>query len=256
MKKFNMFKKIVHDDDQMDIRRLVNNSAPFAVCEAFRTLYTNVLYLPINNKCKKIALTSAVSGEGKTFVSLNLCMTIAQNSAEYKVLLIDADMRQPRVANLLGDKDVTSHGLSEFLAGIDEKPNIKKTDIPNFDVITAGGESVNPGALIRSSKMRDLITLCEQDYDYVIIDTPPVGIVSDATLLCDYVDGYILSTRADYSDIKSISEAVDALQHVGATVFGTVLCNVKFKTGRHGRYGKYKYGKYGKYGDSNSDSAS
>ena len=253
MMRFNLFKKIVHDDDQMDIRRLINKEAPFAVCEAFRTLYTNVLYLPIESKCKKIAFTSALSGEGKTFVSINLCMTIAQNSSELKVLLIDADMRQPRVANLLGDKDVTSHGLSEFLAGIDEEPNIKHTEIPNFDVITSGGESVNPGALIRSSRMSKLISKCEGEYDYIIIDTPPVGIVSDATLLCDFVDGYILSTRADYSDVRSISDAVDALNHVGATIFGTVICNVKFKSSRRGRYGKYKYGKYGK---ANSDSAS
>ena len=250
MKGFNLFKKVVHDDDQMDIRRLVNNAAPFAVCEAFRTLYTNVLYLPIDGKCKKIALTSAVSGEGKTFVSLNLCMTIAQNSSEYKVLLIDSDMRQPRVANLLGDKDVTSHGLSEYLAGIDAEPNIKKTSIPNFYVITSGGETVNPAGLIRTSRMKELIDKCEGEYDYVIIDTPPVGIVADATLLCDFVDGYILSSRADYSDVRSIADALDALQHVGATVFGSVICNVKFKSG-NGRYGKYKYGKYNS-GDSNS----
>ena len=98
--------------------------------------------------------------------------------------------------------------------------------------------------------MKELIAKCEGEYDYVIIDTPPVGIVADATLLCDFVDGYILSSRADYSDVRSIADALDALQHVGATVFGSVICNVKFKSG-NGRYGKYKYGKYNS-GDSNS----
>ena len=247
MKKFGLFKKVVHDEDRIDIRRLVNKEAPFAVREAFRTLYTNVLYLPLGNKSKKIAITSAVSGEGKTFVSLNLCMTIAQNSSEQKVLLIDADMRQPRVATLLEDSDVTSHGLSEFLAGIDKEPNIKSTEIENLFVITSGGESVNPGALIRSNRMKELISKCESEFDYVIIDTPPVGIVSDATMLCDFVDGYIISVRSDYSDVKSISDAIDSLHHVGANVLGIVLCNAKYKSGRgNGKYGKYKYSNYGR----------
>ena len=243
------FNKHSHSDLALDARRIINDETPFAVREAYRALYTNIMYMPVDGKCKKLVFTSAYPGEGKTSVSINLAYTIATTSPNAKIVLIDADMRSPRVAKLL-DMDVRGvHGLSEYLADIDSTPNFSESKYPNLSILTSGAESANTPALISSSRVGELIKYCEENYDYVIIDTPPINVVTDAALLTDYVDGYIMVTRADYSDINSVSEAVSVLQKVDAKVLGFVLCSLDTKKlQRYGRYGKYgKYGRYSKY---------
>ena len=89
-----------HDNSTADSLRVINESTPFAVKEAFNSLATNVIYLPITDKCKKIAVTSSVSGEGKTYISINLSLVLAKNLTDKKVLLIDMDLRSPRIAKL------------------------------------------------------------------------------------------------------------------------------------------------------------
>ena len=240
-------KKLVHDKDANDSLRIVSDDSPFAVREAFKALYTNILYLNIEDKCKKIAITSAVSGEGKTFVATNLAVTLAQNSSDFKVLLIDTDMRQPRVSALL-DVEEGAHGLSEYLAGIDEKPNFVFLPDKKLTVLSAGANNVNPTRLIASKRMADLIRACEDEFDYIIIDTPPVNIVSDAILLGENINGYVLATRADYSDVRSVSEAVAHLNQVNAEIYGIVLAAVNLKPVSYGRLnGKHNASKYGKY---------
>lgn len=245
--------KNAHSSDSSDMLRILDDSTPFAVKEAFRTLYTNVLYLPIEDKCKKIAVTSAFSGEGKTYVSINLAITLAQNSDNRKVLLVDMDMRKPRVARLLKGlvpavkKD---DGLSEFLAGIVKEPTIYDSRIPNLSILFSGAESANPAGLINSSKMAELIKMCEENYDYIIFDTPPVNIVSDAVLLVNHINGYIITTRADYSNINDLSDAIDSIEAVEGTIFGIVLSAINPKNSRYGRYGKYgKYKNYSGYSE-------
>ena len=228
-------KKVVHDNDVNDSLRIVSEDSPFAIKEAYKTLYTNILYLNIEDKCKKIAMTSAVSGEGKTVASTNLAVTLAQNSTDCKVLLIDTDMRQPRVSALLGiDKD--THGLSEYLAGIDEAPNFVYVPDKKLTVLASGANNVNPTKLIGSKRMASLIHSLEEQFDYIVIDTPPVNIVSDAILLHELVNGYIIVTRSDYSDVKSVGEAVARLEQINAEIFGIVLTSVKLKTMGYGKY--------------------
>ena len=240
-------KKLVHDNDVNDSLRIISEDSPFAVKEAFKTLYTNILYLNIEDKCKKIAITSAVSGEGKTFVSTNLAITLAQNSSDSKVLLIDTDMRQPRVSALL-DMSQSSHGLSEYLAGIDDTPNFVYVPDKKLTVLSAGANNVNPTKLIASKRMSELIRACEEEFDYIIIDTPPLNIVSDAILLNENINGYVLATRADYSDVKSVSEALARLNQINAEIYGVVLSSVNLKPVSYGRlHGKYTASKYGKY---------
>ncbi len=236
-----IFNKIrAHSNDRVDELRLIDENTPFAINESFRALYTKVLYLPIEGRSKKIALTSAFSGEGKTYISINLAITLAKNSENKKILLIDADMRKPRVARILSkysENSTNDHGLTEFLAGIDEKPNIVETDIPNLSILFSGKESANPIGLINSKRMDELLQSCEGEYDYIILDTPPVTVVSDAVLFADKIDGYIMAARADYSNINSLSEAVDIVKNVGGEVFGVVLSSVNPKNSR----GNYSY---------------
>lgn len=236
-----------HSSDFEDFRRIIGEDTPFAIRESFRTLYTNVLYLPIEDKCKKIAITSAFSGEGKTYVTVNLALTIAKNAPEQRVLIVDADMRNPRVTRILNMRKSGRHGLSEFLAGIDEEPAFLETEYPNLWILPSGAKNSNTLGLISSTKMKTLIDLCQDKFDYILFDTPPVNLVSDGVLLNDYINGYLLIARADYSDISSVSDMLDALERVNANVFGFVLSSVNMSK-THGRYGKYgRYGRYGRY---------
>ncbi len=228
--------------------RLLNKDTPFAINQAYKTLYTNILYLNIEDKCKKIAITSALPAEGKTTLSCNLALTLAQNLEEKKVLLVDCDLRSPKVWRLFGFQK-NAHGLSEYLAGIDEEPSLNFISQYNLTVMTAGSKSINPTKLIGSQKMKSFIEYCNENYDYVIVDTPPIDVVTDALLLNGLVNGYIVSTRADKSDIKSLSECVDQINRIGAEIYGFVISDLKLKAN------DTKYGKYSRYGDYQVDNS-
>lgn len=226
---------------------LVTNETPFAIRQAYKALYTNILYLNVDDKCKKIAVTSPLPGECKSTVSSNLALTLVQNLDDKRILLIDSDMRSPKVWKLFGlERNV--HGLSEYLAGIDEEPNFITPDANSkLTILAAGSKNVNPTKLIGSQKMKNLLDLCNEQFDYVIVDTPPVNIVSDALLLNGWVNGFILSTRADQSDVTTVGEAVDAISRIGAEIYGFVISDIKLKA-NSGSYGKYtKYSKYQRY---------
>ena len=226
--------------DDMQEPRLIDEDTPFPIREAYKALYTNVRYLNIEGKCKKIVVTSAVPGEGKTTLSINLAITLAQNLEEKRVLLIDADMRRPRIASTL-NIDPQTRGLSEFLAGLDNDPNFEYIAQHKLMVLTAGGQNANPTKLIGSDRMRKLLDACEEEFDYVIIDTPPVTVVTDAILFNTNVSGYIIATRSEYSNANKLSECVNSLEQVGAEIFGIVLSDVRVKKagGRYSKYSRY-----------------
>lgn len=241
---FSNLKKNKHKNAEVELK-VVGTKTPFAIREAFKALFTNILYLNIEDKCKKIAITSALPSEGKTTISVNTAITLAQTLEEKKVLLIDADLRQPKVAKLLS-LDYKGKGLGEYLAGIDETPAFINMPEYKLTVLTSGAAGVNPTKLIGSSRMAELIKKCEEEYDYIIIDTPPVNVVSDAVLLSNLINGYIISTKADQSNVNSVNECVETLERVGAEIFGVVLSSLRLKTSGK-RYGKYsRYNTYGK----------
>lgn len=218
---------------------LINDSTPFAIREAYKSLYTNIIYVGIEDKCKKIAITSAVPSEGKSSVSANLAYTIAQNSSSSKVLLIDADMRVSKIHTFF-DLDINSHGLSEFLAGVDEEPNFTYIADKNITVLTSGARSLNPTQLLSSSNMVKLFEILEDKFDFIIIDTPPVNVVTDALLFNEYINGYVISTLSDHSDINNVEDCVEQLNRVGARILGFVLSALKLKN----LGGRYKYSRY------------
>ena len=234
----NVFKKNrVHSSIATDSKRILKEDTPFAITEAYRALYTNILYLPIESKCKKIAVFSAVPGEGKTTVSINLAYTIAANSTESKVLIIDADMRKPRVASLLGLSGKKMSGLSEYLAGIDDTPALVSTKYDNLYFLPSGAVNANSPALLSTAKMKKLLEILEDEFDFIIFDTPPINVVSDALMLSDYVDGYIMAVKSEFSDYNSISDAIARFEASDAKLFGFVLNAYSFKSSK--RSGKY-----------------
>ncbi len=228
---FNFFKK----KNDVDFG-VIDKDTPFAIREAYKALFSNILYLNIGSKCKKIAVTSAISGEGKTTVSANLAVTLAQNLEGKRVLLIDADMREPGIARTFSLRP-GGHGLREYLSGIDEDPHFDYLPQHKLMVIPSGGRCYNPTKLIGSEKMQRLIKACENEFDYVIIDTPPVNIVSDAVLLNGIVDGYLISTHVDRSDLHTLNQCISKLERVGSEIFGIALSGVQLK-GYDGKYNR------------------
>jgi capsular exopolysaccharide synthesis family protein len=225
--------------------KLVTAETPFAIREAFKMLYTNIRYISVESKCKKIAITSAVSGEGKTTLCVNLASTFAQNLEDKRVLVIDTDLRQPKVAKILG-MDRKQSGLTEYLAGIDEEPNIVEHKETKLHVRTSGATGLNPTKLISSPRMANLFKKLEEEYDYIFVDTPPVTIVPDAVLMNDYINGYVIACKADYSSINLIDNCIEQLKLVGAEIIGFVLLSLKMKSfSRKSKYSRYyRYNRY------------
>lgn len=208
---------------------LVNESTSFAVREAYNVLATNLIYLPIDNKCKKIAVASSVYGEGKDSIAINTAISLSENLLNKNILLIDADMRTAQIADFLNiPTEISAKGsLSNYLSGNSPTYSVFETMLPNLKVITAGGTPFNPAGLIRSDRMSELLDNVTESFDYVIINTPPIGYVSDAILMADRVDGFILSTRAKRSTVKNVARAEQLITSAGAKIYGMVFADSK-----------------------------
>ncbi len=211
-----------------DVYNVLSSQCPRDITEAYRKLYANITYLPIEDKCRKIVVTSAAKGEGKTTVAVNLAVTLAQNLHKSKVLLIDCDLRKPGVELMLS-KDFQSRGLSEFLSGEDKEPNIVASSVDGLSVLYAGAFAENPTRLISSEKMAELFRLCEEKFDYIILDTTALEASAEAMLLKKYVSGYLLVAKARNSDVGSLSSAIESLRTLNASVFGVVLTGEEVK---------------------------
>ena len=240
---FTLKKKRVHDEDSVEVSRLVSPDTPFAVREAYSKLCTNIMYLPAEEHCKTIVMTSAIAGEGKTLLSANIAISLSHLIDKGKILLIDSDMRCSRVNRLFNGQSDESRGLSEYLAGIDEVPHVKNVEgNPNLYLLSAGAKSPNPAGLLSSKRLSEMLENFKNTFDYIIIDTPPIGIVTDALLYSTHVNGYIISVRSDYSNINLVNETIRNIKGVNGNVFGVVLNSLNPKYDKRGSY--YGYGSY------------
>jgi len=225
-------------------KNLLNEETPSQVNEAYKNVRTNLQYAlhPINGKV--MLVSSALPGEGKSTTSSNLAVTFAQNS---KVLLIDADMRKPVMHKIFGLDN--SHGLSLFLGGFEPlAKSINRDVFPGLDVMTAGTIPPNPSELLGSKNMTVFINKVQEHYDYVIIDTPPINVVTDAVVLSKKVSGVVLVARQNSTTIKMLRQTVDSLKTVRVRVLGVVLTGVKEKYKPFSRYsGGYSYYSNRKY---------
>lgn len=243
-KKNKRSKNSLKDPNELAHRFILSENTSFAVSEAYRMARTNIFYLPTKDSCKKIVIASAIASEGKSTCGINLSKTLAQ--AGKKVLLIDADMRRPQIARYLAmDK---KEGLSEYLAGINDMAEIVRNADLGIDIIVSGNVSSSSAELLATPRVSKLLDECSKNYDYIIIDTPPVNVVTDATVLADKIDGYLLAVRAGFSNVDDIKQMVHSLEQVDAKILGIMLENVDPKTEMYGKYSRYgKYGKYGRY---------
>lgn len=204
-------------------RQILNEKTPFATKEAYRTLRTNIRFALQGSGCKKFCITSSSQGEGKSITMLNLAITFAE--AGQRVLLIDADMRRPAISRLLVEK--AAPGLSNILAGLaTEQEALRKDVYPNLDVIYSGDIPPNPAELLDSDRMRDLLERLSKWYDYILVDTPPVNIVSDACVVANMLDGTLLLARQGRSRKESLKRAVNHLELAGVKILGCIFNGV------------------------------
>jgi capsular exopolysaccharide synthesis family protein len=171
------------------------------IAETFRALRTNIQYLSADKKKKVITITSSIGGEGKTFTAMNLAAIFAL--AGHKTILVGGDLRKPKLHE---DFQVdTSKGLSSYLINKSELSDvIIETEIENLHVIASGPTPPNPAELLDSPKMKNLITTLNKTYDYVIIDTPPIGLVTDGVILMQHADVNLYIVRHNYSKRKTL----------------------------------------------------
>ena len=226
---------------------MVGQGMSFAASEAYKLLRTKLQFsFAGDGECRVIGVSSAMAGEGKSLSSINVAYSMSQLGK--KVLLIDCDMRRPSLATKL--KIEKYPGLSNYLTGLNELDELLQNcgiegEEDAFQVVTAGRNPPNPVELLSSTKMSDLLVSLRQSYDYVILDLPPVGEVSDALALAKEMDGLLLVVRQNYCNRLAVRSAVRQFAFMDSRILGVVY---NATTEGRGAYGKkyYKYGKYGK----------
>ena len=222
-----------------------------AIAEAFRGLRSSLQFIYRKQQlegAKTVRVTSSVSGEGKTFCSINLASVFALS--QRKTVLVGLDLRKPKI---FGDFDLPNvNGVVNYLIGDSTLEEIiQPTKIPHLDVILAGAVPPNPSELLMSSQMDVLMEALKKEYDYIILDTPPVGLVSDALELDTYVDATLYVIRQHYTKKGMLRLINDKYKKKEITNISFVLnyFSAKSKLGYGYGYGyEYGYG-YGKYGD-------
>jgi tyrosine-protein kinase Etk/Wzc len=228
---------IGHNSYDSDIPAFDNPKS--SIAESFRSLRTNLQYLESKKKEKVIAITSALSGEGKTFIAINLAAIIA--SSDKKVLLAGIDLRKPKIHKFF-NIDNSKGGLSTFLIGKDKFEDIiHPTQIQNLFVASSGPVPPNPAELLGSPVMEDFFTIARNHYDYIIYDTPPVVVVTDALLLGKHADISIFLVRQNYSN-KAILPLIDELYRKKEFNNLCILINDIRATGYYGYAYGYGYG--------------
>lgn len=206
------------------------------ISEAYRTIRTGIEFSNLDKDLKVICITSSKQNEGKTTVLSNLGVSFAK--IDKKVLLIDADLRNPSISKIFDTSN--SQGLMDILLG---KRNIqdciKKTKQENLYILTGGTIPPNPAEVLSSKKMSEFIESIKDEYDYIFIDSPPVGVVSDASIISAYSDGVIFVVGANEVDSNLAKIAKERLDSVKANIVGVILN--KFKTDTNSEYYNYYY---------------
>lgn len=220
----------------------------FRIEEAYKSIRANIMFSVIKKGCKTIVVTSALPNEGKTTTTVNLAVSISQ--ADQRVLLIDGDLRKPKIHkyfSLPNSPGLTNY-LSDSFSGkskIDLFGVIHPTQYENLSVLCSGAVPPNPAELLGSEIMANFLENVSKDFDYIIIDTPPVNVVSDALPLIRESDGVVLVVRSNQSTHPELQKALSALEFIDAKILGFVFNFTESKAGKYSR-GSYSYNGYGK----------
>jgi len=221
-------------------RRLITYEDPKSpVSESYRSLRTNVVYASADKKIKSLLISSSQPGEGKSTTAANLAIAFAQ--LRKKTLIVDGDLRKPVQHNVFGLP--RSPGLSEFLIGdvSDVSSLIHPTKIENLFILTAGGLPPNPSELLGSAIMSRLVDQLEKEWDMVVIDSPPIIAVTDASMISGEIDAIALVVKAGHTEKSAVDRAMDTIRNVKAPLIGAILngANQESLGGKYAYYYSY-----------------
>ena len=223
-------------------QRTLHKNLEFTATEQYKLLRTNLRFtIPEGTKCPVIGVTSSMRGEGKSTTAVNLSYVLAEQGS--KVLLIDGDLRIPSVAKKM--EIPSTPGLTDML--MDRNVNLdefKSSILENWYIMPAGDIPPNPSELLGSQRMATTLEHLRESFDYIIIDLPPVNIVSDALSIANMITGMIVVIREEYTEKKELEHCFRQLKLSDVHVLGCVMNEAK---SGGGAYGKYKYRKYRYY---------
>lgn len=225
--------------DGRDLRDLIAHREPMSqAAECCRTIRTNLTFMSPDDPIRSFVITSPTPREGKTTVASNLAISIANTGQS--VLFIDTDLRRPRVHKAFGldnDLGVTSVALG----AVDLDGAVQKTVVSGLDVLTSGPIPPNPSELLHGRGFARIVAEALEKYDRVILDSPPLGAVTDAAILSTLVRGVVLVVKTDQTTRDGLKHAIRQLQHVSANVLGAVVNDVDAQSNPYGYYQYYRY---------------
>ena len=212
------------------------NDPKSVISEQYRAIRTNIEYSNVDQNTKTILVTSSDKNEGKTTTVSNLAVSFA--NLNKKVLLIDCDLRNASIHKMFKLNNI--YGLTDILAkdrAVDKC--IQKTELENLYVLTAGAIPPNPAEILSSEKMKNLIEDLKNIYDYIFIDTPPIGLVTDAGALSSFIDGVVLVVKSESVEKKYLEETKKKLDAVDARILGAILNSYKSEQKDYNYYSYY-----------------
>ncbi len=229
---------------------IADPNAPFNYVEAYKMLCTNIEFLRATQKCKNIMITSTLANEGKTNIAVNLALTLSGYNKS--VCMVECDLRRPTVHRYIASNK-NSYGLTNVLKGQVELSSVlHKVSGTKMSILLAGAIPPNPSELLSSSNMKSLVDELEQQFDYVIYDTPPVFLVTDAAALGRYMDGAIFVVKHNDTDRNIVVQAKKNLESAGVKILGAIYSNYSSKsTGSYSKYSRYHYYEYYTYRSDN-----
>ena len=214
----------------------------FQIKESYKKARTNIAYSIVKKGCKMISFTSSAKSEGKTITSVNIAIALAQQ-VDTKVLIIDCDLRRPRVQSVL--EIPVNKGITNYLNFECEISDIiYNSKMDNLDAICCGTIPPNPSELLASDNMKDLVKELSNKYDYIIFDTPPIGVVIDALPIIKQTDGVVVVVRDNVTDITDYKKTIEILKRSEANIIGVIFNDVE-PVGKRKYGGEYRYGYYG-----------
>ena len=212
------------------------NDPKSVISEQYRSIRTNIEYSNVDQNTKTILVTSSDKNEGKTTTVSNLAVSFA--NLNKKVLIIDCDLRNPSIHKMFRLNNI--YGLTDILAkdrAVDKC--IQETELKNLYVLTAGAIPPNPAEILSSEKMKNLIEDLKNIYDYIFIDTPPIGLVTDAGALSSFIDGVVLVVKSESVEKKYLEETKKKLDAVDARILGAILNSYKSEQKDYNYYSYY-----------------